>query len=151
MLFSKPKPLLSKEIQDQVLEAIRAAETRTTGEIRVFAEQHCAYMDPLDRAKEVFRELAMEKTERRNAILIYIALKDHQFAIFGDEQIYVKAGGPEFWQAAAIMLQQYLREGKTGMGLAACIGALGTALATHFPYDPAIPKNELPDEIVFGK
>lgn len=151
MLFSKSRPLLSVAIQEMVADAIRKAEARTTGEIRVFVEQHCAYVDPLDRAREVFRELAMEKTERRNAILVYIALKDHQFAIFGDEQIYVKAGGPVFWAAAASQLRKYLREGQTGEGLAACIEALGSALATHFPYDPAVPKNELPDEIVFGK
>lgn len=151
MLFSRPKPLLSAAIQDMVVNAIRKAEAGTTGEIRVFAEQHCTYVDPLDRAREVFRELAMEKTERRNAVLIYIALKDHQFAIFGDEQIYLKAGGPVFWEAAANQLRKYLRGGQTGEGLSACIDALGVALATHFPYDPAVPKNELPDEIVFGK
>jgi len=33
----------------------------------------------------------------------------------------------------------------------ACINELGRALAEHFPYDPAIHRNELPDEIVFGK
>jgi uncharacterized membrane protein len=151
MLFSKSAPLLSTAIQDQVVAAIRIAEARTTGELRVFVEKHCAYMDPLDRAKEVFSELGMEKTERRNAVLVYIALKDHQFAIFGDREIYEKAGGPVFWETAARVLRQYLREDKIGDGIAACIDSLGTALATHFPYDPAVQKNELPDEIVFGK
>src|SRR5215217_7778190 len=129
MLFSKPKPLLSAAIQEMVVNAIRKAEARTTGEVRVFVEGHCTYVDPIDRAREVFRELAMEKTERRNAVLIYVALKDHQFAIFGDEQIYIKAGGPVFWEAAANLLRKYLREGQTGEGLAACIEALGNALA----------------------
>lgn len=151
MLFSKPAPLLPQAVQDQVVAAIRTAEAGTTGELRVYVEKHCTYMDPLDRAREVFFELGMEKTERRNAVLVYIAIKDHQFAIFGDSEIYIKAGGPVFWEAAAGVLLRYLREGKTGDGLAACIEALGNALATHFPYDPAVPKNELPDEIVFGK
>ena len=151
MLFDKEKPLLTTAVQEQVVNAIRNAERSTTGELRVFAEAHCAYVDALDRAKEVFKELAMDKTQCRNAVLVYIAIKDRQFAIFGDEQIYIKAGGPSFWEAAARILQQMLKEGKTGEGLCACIDALGAALATHFPYDPSITKNELPDEIVFGK
>jgi uncharacterized membrane protein len=36
-------------------------------------------------------------------------------------------------------------------GVYNCIHELGNALETHFPHDPAIKKNELPDEIVFGK
>ena len=151
MLFGKPKPLLSQDVQDQVVRAIRASEARTTGELRVFIEPHCSYVDAMDRAKEVFAQLAMEKTERRNAVLVYMAMTDKQFAIFGDEEIYNKAGGAEFWKGAAIILQQHLKAGQISDGLCACIEALGAALASHFPYDPAIEKNELPDEIVFGK
>jgi uncharacterized membrane protein len=151
VLFSKPKPLLPDSEQEQIVAAIRASEARTTGEIRVFVESHCTYVDPLDRAVEIFRSLSMEKTECRNAIIVYVAIKDQQFALYGDEQIYIKAGGPEFWQTAAEELKKYLRAGKIGEGLAKCIGLLGDALASHFPFDPSIDKNELPDEIVFGK
>ena len=138
-------------VQALVVAAICAAEKRTTGEIRVFIEAHCSYMDAMDRAKEVFTELGMEKTQRRNAVLVYVAMKDKQFAIFGDEEIYKQAGGPLFWEAAAALLQQHLRQGKLAEGLCACIDALGNALAASFPYDLSIEKNELPDEIVFGK
>ena len=151
MFFRKPKPLLPQDVQDSVVSAIRNAEARTTGELRVFMEPHCTYMDAMDRAREVFTALAMEKTERRNAVLVYVAMKDQQFAIFGDQEIYTKAGGPHFWEAAAAILQQHLRADKVGEGLAACIEALGIALNAHFPYDPSVEKNELPDEIVFGK
>lgn len=151
VLFDKQKPLLSAEVQEHIVQAIRAAEAQTTGELRVFVEPHCAYVEALERAREVFKELAMEKTERRNAVLIYVAIRDRQFAIFGDEAIYSKAGGPQFWEGAATILQQQLRAGHLAAGLRACIEALGAALAQHFPYDPSIRKNELPDEIVFGK
>jgi uncharacterized membrane protein len=150
-MLSKPKSLLPNDVQEQVVRAIRAVEARTTGELRVFIEPHCAYMDAMDRARELFRELAMEKTERRNAVLVYLALKDKQFAIFGDEQIYIQAGGPQFWEAAGRLLLAHFKEGRVSDGLCACIEALGTALEKHFPPDPLVEKNELPDEIVFGK
>jgi len=105
----------------------------------------------MDRARELFVSLGMEETERRNAVLVYMALDDHQFAIMGDQEIYIQAGGPQFWEAAAAELKAYLRQGQVAEGLAVCITVLGKALAQHFPYDPSITKNELPDEIVFGK
>ena len=151
MLFGKPKPLLSSEDQNHVVTAIRAAEIRTTGEIRVYIESHCSYVNPMDRALEIFTGLKMEKTENRNAVLVYVALKDHQYALYGDQEIYKKTGGPAFWQNAADVLLKYLREEKVGEGLAACVALLGEALATHYPPDPNVEKNELPDEIVFGK
>ncbi len=147
----KKKQLLDDDDQDRIVAAIRAAEAGTTGELRVFIESNCAYVDAMDRAKELFESLGMYKTERRNAVLVYMALDDHQFAIFGDQEIYDKAGGASFWQHAAEELVSYLKQGKISEGLAACVQELGKAMATHFPYDPAIHKNELPDEIVFGK
>lgn len=150
-LFPKKKPLLSPEDQELVVASIREAEAGTTGELRVFLESTCGYVDAMDRAREIFHNLGMAKTERRNAVLVYMALEDHQFAIMGDKEIYEQAGGPLFWQNAASELMNYLKEDKIAEGLRVCIQMLGSALAQHFPYDPAITKNELPDEIVFGK
>ena len=149
-LFPK-KTLLDKDDQERIVAAIRAAEAGTTGELRVFLESRCNYVDAMDRAREVFVKLGMTATERRNAVLVYMALDDHQFAIMGDEQIYVLAGGPVFWETAAAHLKHHLKEGRVADGLIACINELGEALARNFPYDPAIHRNELPDEIVFGK
>lgn len=143
--------MLPAEVQNQVVERIKAAELKTTGEIRVYVEARCAYMDPLDRAMEIFLKLGMEKTEKRNAVIIYLATKDHQFALFGDAAIYELAGGPKFWETAAAHLTAYLRQGRIGQGICACIDELSNAMAQYFPYDPSITKNELPDEIVFGK
>lgn len=150
-LFEKNKLPLTKEEQQQVVAAIQRAEKNTTGELRVFMESRCSYVDAIDRAKEIFAELGMRNTERRNAILVYMAYDDHQFAILGDEEIYTKAGGAEFWKHAAQVFQDHLRNNRMTEGFVACIDELGSALAQHFPYDPAVHRNELPDEIVFGK
>ncbi len=149
-LFRK-KHMLDKDSQHRIVASIKEAESKTSGEIRVFMEHHCEYVDPLDRAQEIFASLGMEQTQARNAIIIYIALTDRQFALFGDKMIYEKAGGAAFWQKAAAQLTGHLRKNHVADGVCNCIHELGTALATHFPYDPAIKKNELPDEIVFGK
>lgn len=150
-LFGRRKLPLTDEEQDRVVERIQKAEAGTTGELRIFMEAKCKYVNPIDRAKEVFEELGMVETERRNAVLLYMAYDDHQFAILGDKEIYEQAGGPSFWKTAAQHLQDHLREGQMTEGICACIDELGNALAKHFPFDPSITKNELPDEIVFGK
>lgn len=143
-------PQLPPEVQDRVVAAIQEAEARTTGEIRVFVEQHCAYVKALDRAVELFETLNMKQTEQRNAILIYLAMTDRQFALYGDEAIYREAGGAAFWNDAAAQLQQSLRAGDPGGGLVNCVRRLGDSLAISFPPVPGIEKNELPDEIAFG-
>ncbi|WP_276134012.1 TPM domain-containing protein [Polluticoccus soli] len=150
-LFRKKKPLLPPEDQEKVVVCIQDAESKTTGELRVFLESRCAYVDAMDRARELFAGLRMHETERRNAVLVYMAIDDQQFAIMGDEEIYKQAGGPLFWHNAAEQFKAYLKEGKLADGLCVCVNELGKALAQHFPYDPSIPHNELPDEIVFGK
>jgi uncharacterized membrane protein len=149
-LFKK-KPLLSPAQQEQVVACIRNAENKTTGEVRVYVESRCSYVDAMDRAWELFALLGMAETERRNAVLVYLAIDDHQYAIAGDKEIYEKAGGPVFWEAAAQHLKDHLKRGEIATGLCTCVNELGDALAKHFPYDPTITKNELPDEIVFGK
>ncbi len=150
-IFRNKKPLLDPEQQEQVVACIREAEKNTTGELRVYVETHCSYVDAIDRAWELFASLGMTETESRNAVLVYLALEDRQFAIVGDEQIYIKAGGPVFWEAAAAKLKAYLKSGQITEGLCVCVNELAHAMAQHFPYDPTITKNELPDEIVFGK
>lgn len=149
-LFGK-RPMLDKDSQHKIVACIKEAESKTSGEIRIFMEHHCQYMDAMHRAQEIFANLAMEKTQARNAIIVYVALSDRQFALFGDTAIYEKAGGAEFWKKAAEKLTGHLKRNEITEGLCNCIHELGTALATHFPHDPAIKKNELPDEIVFGK
>ncbi|MBS1584742.1 MAG: TPM domain-containing protein [Bacteroidetes bacterium] len=151
MSFWKKKPILDQDSQQRIVASIKEAEGKTTGEVRVFVEHRCSYMNAMDRAVELFAQLGMFKTERRNATIVYIAVNDRQFAIFGDTAIYEKAGGPVFWESAAARLKEYLKKDQITDGLCACVNELGKALATHFPYDPAVTKNELPDEIVFGK
>lgn len=150
MFSFKKKPLLDAQVQQAVVNAIQAAEAATTGEVRVFVESSCGKHSPLERAQQLFMSMGMTQTVHRNAVLIYLALKDRQFAILGDERIFTEAGGPVFWEAAALHLRDALREGRIEAGLCQCIAEIGRALAAHFPHQEGINKNELPDEIIFG-
>src|ERR1700730_7708496 len=92
------------------MEAIHAAEKRTSGEVRVFVEGHCRFVDPLDRAAEIFHQLKMDKTAERNAVLVYVAMKDRQLAVFGDEGIHKKVGD-QYWSVVLKkMIPEFNRE-----------------------------------------
>lgn len=143
------KELLSEEEKNRLVQAVRGAERLTSGEIRLFVESRCAYMDALDRATEIFRSLGMEKTRQRNSVLLYIALKDHQFAILGDEGIHNKVGH-DFWKKEAQLLKSHFSQHRFIEGMETCIREIGESLQLHFPYESG-DANELPDDIVLGK
>lgn len=146
----KKTPLFDDEESRLIVKAIRHAEQQTSGEVRVFVESHCSWVDALDRAAELFSVLKMDKTEQRNAVLVYLAIKDRQFALFGDEGIHRKVGDA-YWNNLAAELTTTIKQDSTAKGVANCVIRIGEALHTHFPYDKGTDKNELPDEIVFGR
>jgi uncharacterized membrane protein len=148
-LFRK-KDFFNAEEREQITDSIRNAERMTSGEVRVFVESKCSYMDAIDRAAELFFQLQMEKTNDRNAVLVYVAMKDRQLAIFGDEGIHKKVGG-EYWNnEVKKMLGNFNRENYAA-GISEVVNDIGEALTKHFPYNNDTDKNELPDDIVFGK
>ena len=107
-------------------------------------------MDPLMRAAEVFHVLKMTETTARNGVLVYVAMKDRQLAVYGDEGIHAKVGNA-FWNMQVQKMLEHFNKNNYARGIAQIILELGEALFTHFPYDGKTDKNELPDEIVFGK
>lgn len=149
-LFSKkPLDILTDEEKEQIVQAIRLAESRTSGEIRVYMEPKCRYVEAVDRAAEIFFQLRMDKTADRNAVLLYVAVKDHQLAIFGDEGIY-KRTGREYWEAMVNKILQYFNKENFAAGISEYVHEIGEGLHQYFPYDRATDHNELPDEIIFG-
>ncbi len=148
--WQKSKEIFSKEDTQMILDAISSSEKCTSGEIRVFIESRCHFVEPLDRAKELFYNLKMDNTELRNAVLVYIALKDHQLAIFGDQGIHEKVGN-EYWQKEVNLILAAFSGQEIAIGIRNCVNDIGEALYLHFPFERNTDKNELPDEIVFGK
>jgi uncharacterized membrane protein len=148
-LRPKPKDVFTEAQAHSIVEAIRMAEQKTSGEIRVYMESRCKYVDALDRAEEIFFKLKMDKTQLQNGTLIYIALKDKQMAIYGDAGIHQEVTST-FWKAEIKKMEQEFYQNNLTAGILGVIEDIGTALYKHYPYDAATDKNELPDEIVFG-
>lgn len=132
----------------QILAEIKEAEKNTSGEIRLFIEDDCGE-NVLDRAAFIFKELEMDKTKERNGVLFYLATDSRQFAILGDQGIHSKVE-KDFWHAIKHQMQNYFTEGNFLKGLTIGIKMSGDALKKYFPYHKN-DKNELSDDIVFGK
>ena len=115
--------------------------------MRVHIEGKCKE-DILDHAAFMFDKLDMHKTELRNGILFYIALKDHKFAVIGDSGIHAKVGD-EFWEKIKNEMIPFFKDGHIANGLISGIGKAGKELKTHFPYQ-SNDKNELDNEISFS-
>lgn len=150
LLRRKPKEFFTPIQKEKILKAIEHSEHNTSGEVRVYVESHCAYVDPIDRAIEIFYTLKMESTQLKNAVLVYVAMKDKQLAIYADEGIYKKAGS-SFWKEEVQKMLSHFNKAVYADGIATVVTEIGNALHTHFPFDATTDKNELPDDIVFGR
>lgn len=119
------------EQQQQIVHAISIAESHTSGEIRVHLEDHCGG-DPVQRATGVFEKMGMHKTALRNGVLIYLAVKDHQFAIIGDAGIHEKVPA-DFWTSVRDRMLEHFQHHRFADGLCAAIEEAGIKLRTFFP------------------
>lgn len=138
----------SPEEKQCIIDAIGNAEKDTSGEIRVHIENYCKE-DVLDRAAYIFDKMGMQKTDKRNGVLFYIAVKDHKFAILGDAGIN-SVTPDNFWDEIKETVLQRFKESKFAEGIAIGISLAGKALKQHFPYKTN-DINELSNDISFGK
>jgi uncharacterized membrane protein len=148
--WQKQKDFFSAEEKDRVVKAIQKAEQRTSGEVRIFVESRCRFVDAIDRAMELFFQLGMDKTEERNGTLVYVAVKDKQAAVFGDEGIHQKVG-QKYWEDAVNKMMVCFKQANLADGIEQAVFTIGEALYQNFPYNRETDKNELPDDIVFGR
>jgi uncharacterized membrane protein len=140
----KPTTFLNQLNERQIVDAIRAAERRTSGEIRVFvANQPVA--DAVKAAVEQFEKLGMTRTKLRNGVLIYFAPVTRNFAIVGDSGIHEKCG-EVFWRELGSAMTKGLEKGETTTAITGTIQKVGNVLTEHFPRTPD-DLNELPDAI----
>ena len=85
---------------DRIVAAIKQAEARTSGQIRVFLQRGKFEEDALERAQKKFIQLGMQKTAERNAVLIFVAPRVQKFAVVGDKGVHEKCG-EKFWRELA--------------------------------------------------
>lgn len=115
----------------QIVDAIAAAEQRTSGEIRVHLDNFC-FGNELKAAERVFKQLRMHETKERNGVLIYIATVSRKIAVAGDQGIHEKLGD-EFWQKIVSKLIAQFRANRKAEALADCILECGEQLGNYFP------------------
>lgn len=137
--------LFQAEERQLIVEAIQRAEGHTSGEVRVFIEDRCP-AEVMERAKRLFFELDMHKTANANGTLVYLAVRDHKFAILGDSGID-KAVPYDFWDATRDVMREQFSQGNYLTGLVVAIDSIGLKLQEFFPrMDDDV--NELPDEVI---
>ncbi|WP_299622795.1 TPM domain-containing protein [uncultured Tenacibaculum sp.] len=145
--MSQVEDFLLQAEEQEIVEAIRQAELNTSGEIRVHIEASTTLVH-YDRALEVFQELNMNATKAANAVLIYVAVEDHKFVIYGDKGI--DAVVPDnFWESTKNSIQQHFKNGNFKQGLVEGILTAGEELKAHFPWDED-DVDELPNEVSKG-
>jgi uncharacterized membrane protein len=139
--------LLSDAEKEQIVQAIKNAESESSGEIRVHIEYRCR-TEPLKRAKEVFEKLGMTNTKEKNGALIYVSVADRKLAVMGDSGINSRVS-PEFWHEVKEQIKKELARGQFCQGICLGIKLIGEKLKELFPHrlDDA---DELSDEPSFG-
>ena len=130
-LFAHPAPV----DHDRVVAAIAAAETRTSGRIRVLLARHRA-PHPIAAAQKHFRKLSIAQLPQHNGVLIFVAPRSRTFAVIGDRGVHEKCG-EGFWQEMAAAMTGYFKKGDFTEGLLHGVERAGALLAEHFPPEGA--------------
>ena len=139
------KDFLTKLRHDDIVTAIREAEQKTSGEIRVFISHRKDVQDPLARATKRFEKLGMTKTRHRNGVLIYVAPHTRKFAVVGDTAVHRKCG-EVFWSELAAEMTDHFKQSHFSRGIIHAVRKAGDLLAQHFPPSPD-DRNELSDDV----
>lgn len=139
------KDFLEKLDQQRIVDAIHAAELRTSGEIRVHVQPRVTGGEIRHVAEKTFERLGMTKTELRNGVLLFIATEEQRFVILGDKGLdeRVPAG---FWDEIAARLTIRFKAGEYTDGIVEAIHAAGEELLHYFPRNEA-DVNELANDI----
>ncbi len=145
--MSRVEDFLSAEEEQEIVQAILEAEKNTSGEIRVHIEAHTR-LDHFDRAKEVFHLLKMDNTKEENGVLIYVAVNDRKFVIYGDGGIN-KVVPKDFWNTTKDAIEAQFKQGYFKQGIIDGILKAGSELKSHFPWN-SNDTNELSNEVSKG-
>ena len=140
-------PFLVQLDDDRIVAAIRAAERISSGEVRVFIDDHKA-PDPVAAAIEQFERMGMTATQERNGVLLFVAPLSQTFAIVADEGAHNRCGGDNLWRAICDEMRTRFAEDPTS-AIVHGVTRISQALSPHFPC-VANDRNELPDRIERG-
>ncbi|HUH73884.1 MAG TPA: TPM domain-containing protein [Chitinophagales bacterium] len=133
---------------DAIVQAIKKAELKTSGEIKVHIEAHCP-KEVMEQAKGVFHSLKMDQLPYQNGVLIYLSVEDKKICILGDKNIDLKTG-LEFWNETVFHLSESFKNGFYDEGVITAVLEIGRKLQDYFPFDSTTDNNDLNDDISYG-
>lgn len=145
--MSHVEDFLTAEEEQEIIEAIVEAEKNTSGEIRVHIEA-TSKIDHFSRAQQLFHFLKMDNTKEDNGVLIYVAVDNKKFVIYGDTGID-RAVPKGFWDTTKDTMATYFTKGDFKQGIVEGVLMAGKELQAHFPWNHN-DTNELSDAISKG-
>lgn len=145
--MSHVEEFLTAEEEQEIINAIIAAEKNTSGEVRVHIEA-TSKIDHFSRAQQLFHFLKMDNTKEANGVLIYVAVDDKKFVIYGDKGID-RAVPKGFWDSTKDIMASHFKNGNFKQGIVEGVLMAGEELEAHFPWDHN-DTNELSDAISKG-
>ena len=126
-----PRAFSKKLRHSEIVSAIREAETKTTGQIRLLISP-AHIEDAVAAAQKEFTRLRMDQSPERNGVLIFVAPRSRKFAVIGDQAVHARCGD-EFWRQLAAAMSGHFRQGDFSGGIAHGVQKAGELLAEHFP------------------
>lgn len=145
----RPKTFLSADEKQRIVESIKSAEAKTSGEIRVHLDRQCKGATPVDAARMTFDRLGMHNTREKNGVLIYLAVHDRSFAVVADTGLEGKFEGA-FWDGVRDRMGKAFSEDKFGEGISGAVKDIGDKMSAAFPHTAA-DKSNLSDDISMGR
>jgi len=132
----KWQEFFSKEELDRILQAVKKAETLTSGEIRVVLRDACdPDLSTKDQALIDFRKYGLNKTRDKTGVLIMVVLQFRRVEVLADQGINDQV--PEgYWDGIVWTITNSFKEGKSCEGICNAVEAVGQMLAEKFPRKP---------------
>ncbi|MDQ0066131.1 TPM domain-containing protein [Chryseobacterium lathyri] len=130
-----------------LVEAIQSAEDHSTGEIRVHIDSNTE-TENAQTAFEVFKELCMNKTADRNAVLFHVNFEQKYLTIIGDIGIHAKVH-QSYWDHLHDYITAEFAKRNYYKALKSAILETGLELKKYFPVEGKNP-NQLSNEITFS-
>ncbi len=146
--MNKVEAFLSQDEEQEIVDAILVAEKNTSGEIRVHIEASSKNMDHFSRAQQLFHFLKMDNTKDENGVLLYVAVEDKKFVIYGDRGID-KVVPKGFWENTKNTIAEHFKKGAFKQGIVEGVLKAGKELEEHFPWHHG-DTNELSNEVSKG-
>jgi uncharacterized membrane protein len=143
---TNPRKFLNESESAKINSAIKEAESKTSGEIKVVLARHCwGKMEA--KAAKIFRELGLHKTKERNCVLVLFIVTNREFLIHGDQGIHEKVG-QGFWEDIRDKMVAAFKQDAFGDGISEGVCLIGERLSQYFPYQRN-DSDEISDEIVY--